>query len=37
MTRPIVVEIKVDTNEVVEREMNDAEYEQYLIDSVPTE
>ena len=32
MTRPIVQEYNVETKEEVVREMNDAEYAQYLID-----
>ena len=32
MTRPNVMEVKVDTGESIIREMNDAEYEQYLLD-----
>lgn len=32
MTRPNVMEVKVDTGESIIREMNDAEYEQHLLD-----
>jgi hypothetical protein len=34
MTRPIVAEFNVETQEEVTREMNDTEYEQYLLDTV---
>lgn len=33
MTRPMVCIIDISTQEEVNREMNDAEYEQYLIDA----
>lgn len=36
MTKPIVIEYNVETKEEVIREMNDAEYAQYLIDSEVT-
>jgi hypothetical protein len=32
MTRPNVMEVKVDTGETIIREMNDEEYAQHLID-----
>jgi lipoate synthase len=32
MTRPIIIFHNVETNEVVEREMNDAEFAQYKAD-----
>ena len=32
MTRPLVREHNVATNEIIEREMNDEEYSQHLID-----
>ena len=34
MTRPIIVIHDMETNEIIEREMNDAEYAQYEIDQV---
>lgn len=37
MTRPMTLEYNVETKEEVIREMNDAEYAQYLIDSEVTE
>lgn len=39
MSRPTVMEIKIDTNEEIIREMNDEEYAQHLIDvaNQPTE
>jgi len=37
MTRPTVVEIKVDTGETLTREMNDEEYAQHLIDKAAVE
>lgn len=32
MTRPNVMEVKVNTGETIIREMNDEEYAQYLVD-----
>jgi hypothetical protein len=32
MTRPFVAEVNVETQELIEREMNDTEYAQHLID-----
>lgn len=30
MSKPIIVEHNIETNEIIEREMNDSEYENYL-------
>jgi hypothetical protein len=32
MTRPLIAEFNLETQELIEREMNDAEYAQHLID-----
>jgi hypothetical protein len=37
MTKPIKQEFNAQTNETIEREMNDAEYTQYLIDKADWE
>ena len=37
MTRPIVQELNVETQELTAREMNDAEYAQHLIDVADAE
>ena len=37
MTRPIIKEFNVSTQELIVREMNDSEYEQMLIDKAAAE
>jgi len=37
MTRPIVHELNVETQELIVREMTDAEYAQHLLDNEATE
>jgi len=35
--RPLIVEHNIETNEIIEREMNDAEYEKHLADKAVTD
>jgi hypothetical protein len=37
INRPTVIEHNIETNEIVEREMNDYEYEKHLADKAITE
>lgn len=36
-TKPLIVEHNIETGEVIQREMNDLEYEKYLADKAITE
>ena len=36
-SKPIIVEHNLETNEIIEREMNNVEFERYLVDKAITE